>query len=138
MSWNHNKSSPEERPLHYLGAKPTTELITGNHMAKIILRLDPLLGNAIINEDLKDLSKETMMKVGRMLCHIWSSNTFTVVFMDSGDMGVSKRNAVDKADLDRGIRIAAARAMGSFVAGLKEPRESMVVPVWTAWPERGH
>lgn len=77
-----------------------------------------------------------MMNVGRMLCHIWSSNTFTVVFMDSGDMGVSKRNAVDKADLDRGIRIAASRAMGSFVAGLKEPRGDMVVPVRTA--EKGH
>lgn len=102
LSWKHNKASPEEHPLHYIGKRLLHKVMTNEHLVKIIRRFDPDLPG-------------TIGMVADLHCHVWSSNTFTVVFLETGHMGVSKRNAVDEADLNRGVRIAASRALAGFM-----------------------
>lgn len=109
MSWKNNKGSPEERPLHYIGHRQLHEVMALQHIKKVIMRHDATLIN-------KDEDSMMVQEVSSLTCHIWSSNTFTVVFMETGHIGCSVRNAVDRAELSRGIRIAASRALGGFMA----------------------
>ena len=103
MSWKNNNASPEERPLHYIGHRPLHKIMSFTHMKKVIRRQDTVLWG----------SAHTVCTFN---CHIWSSNTFTIVFLETGHMGASKRNAVDKASLVIGTRIAAGRALSAFMA----------------------
>lgn len=105
MSWKNNKPSPEERPLHYIGKRHLHEVIAFSHIEKIVIRHNPEL-----------IEEGVAYEVSLFYCHIWSSNTFTVVFMETGHMGVSKRNLLDVATLGRGMRIAAGRALTAFMA----------------------
>lgn len=116
MSWKNGKPSPEERPLHYIGRRLLSKVMSAWHINRILLRHDPTLID-------KDGSSTMLEEVHSLACHIWSSNTFTVVFMETGHMGVSKRNAVDEGDLDRGIRIAAGRALIGFMASFIHEEE---------------
>ena len=118
MSWNKGNASPEEYPLHYLGCRALAEVIDGNHLAKIIARHDPYLFEAI-GGGTHALAEDAIHQMARLKIHIWSSNTFTVVFMETGYMGCSKRNAIDKAELDRGITIATGRAVASYILAEK-------------------
>lgn len=118
MSWNKGNASPEENPLHYLGCRALAEVIDGNHLAKIIARHDHHLFEAI-GGGTRALAEDAIHQVARLKIHIWSSNTFTVAFMETGHMGCSKRNAVDKAELERGITIASGRAVAGFIMAEK-------------------
>jgi hypothetical protein len=114
MSYKNNKGSPEERPLHYLRAAELHEMINADHMAKLIERNDSDLGRAFL-EGTPEIVAMVIASVARLRGHIWSSNTFTVVFLETGQMGCAKRNLADEPDIKRSITIAASRAFTGLV-----------------------
>ena len=100
-------------------------MMTGQHLRKLILRIDPQLSKDIDNAAQtldhggRALAYATVTSIAAETGHVWSSNTFTVVFLKSGYMGASKRSASDQPDLERAIRIACSRAVAGFLLSSK-------------------